>query len=277
MHRFCLLILSVGCIAAPARADRISPTTQPAERALRVPIVVIGKVTAIEKGTVDAAPYPSATQKLAYHIAVVKVVTDLAGAGGATHLKVGFIPVGAGGRRGPENPTLREGEEWLFFLTKHPTGNFYAIPYMTPPLGAVAPGFKAAVADVKKVLATVADPMKALKAEKSADRFAAAIAIVYKLRTLPEGSRGGTNEVQLSASESRTILKALGEEPWKETFGRMSGYTAFARLGLTAADGWKPPAALVGQSFTEVTRASYNKWLDGPGKEYRIKKLVPKK
>ena len=32
-----------------------------------------------------------------------------------------------------------------------------------------------------------------------------------------------------------------------------------------------------GKDFVELTRAAYVKWLDGPGKDYRIKKLVPKK
>src|SRR4051812_32739446 len=122
MLRLSLVALAIVVIAVPASADRMAPIARPVERALRTPVVVVGKVTAIEKDPIDAPPYPGATNKVAYKIAVVKVETNLAGAANTTHLKVGFVPAGAGGRRGPENPDLKEGEEWLFFLTKHHGG-----------------------------------------------------------------------------------------------------------------------------------------------------------
>lgn len=258
----------------------MAPVARPVERALRAPVVVVGKVTAVEKDPVDAELYPGATQKVAYRVAVVKVEANLAGAENATHLKVGFVPVGAGGRRGPENPNLQAGEEWLFFLTKHHGNEFHAIPYMTPPLSAKAEGFKGDVEAVKKALATVADPAKAMKAEKADDRFSAAVAILYKLRTPTEGNFKGYEAVPLTADESRPVLKALGEGVWKAARAGddgLNGYSAFARLGLAQADGWKPPAAKPGADFFEQMREEYNKWLDGPGKDYRIKKLVPKK
>jgi hypothetical protein len=279
MSRFLLVSAAIVAIALPARADRIAPIAQPIERALRSPVVVVGKVTAVEKDAVETTLYPGASNKVAHKIAAVKVETNLAGADNTTHLKVGFVPPGAGGRRGPENPELKEGQEWLFFVTKHHSGEFYAIPYMTPPLDAKAPGFKGQVEAVKKVLATVADPAKALKTEKAEDRFAASVAIIYKLRTPPEGSFKGTEAVTLTADESRPILKALAESAWKDDpgFTTISGYRSFVMLGLTEADGWKAPAAEAGKDYVELTRAAYTKWLDGPGKDYRIKKLVPKK
>jgi hypothetical protein len=279
MPRLVLAILGILALGAPVRADRIAPIAQPVERALRVPVVVVGKVTAIEKDTVDAALYPGATQKVAHKVAVVKVETNLAGAENITHLKVGFVPASAGLRRGPENPELKEGQEWLFFLVKHHGGEFHAIPYMTPPVESKAESFKADVDAVKKVLALVADPAKALKAEKAADRFNAAVAIVTRFRTPPEGATGDTEAVALTADESRPILKALAEGEWKLLPGRpeLNGYSAFARLGLTDADGWKPPKLEPGKDFGEQMRQAFIKWLDGPGKDYRIKKLVPKK
>jgi hypothetical protein len=279
MSRFLLVASALFLFALPARAARMAPIAKPTERALWSPVVVVGKVTAIEKDPVDEALYPGASQKVPHKIAVVKVETNLVGAENVTHLKVGFVPVGSG-RRGPENPDLKEGEEWLFFLTPHHSGSFQAIPYLTPPVNSKDGTFKADVEAVKNILTVVADPAKSLKAEKAEDRFAAAIAIIYKFRTPPRSSAKGYESVALTADESRPILKALAEGTWKATRASddgLGGYDSFARLGLTEADGWKPPAVQAGQDFLEQTRQAYIKWLDGPGKDYRIKKLVPKK
>jgi hypothetical protein len=278
MLRSSFVACTLLILALPAQADRIAPIARPVERALRVPVVVVGKVTAVEKDTVDATLYPRATNKVAHKIAVVKIETRLAGAEDLTHIKVGFVPAAAGLRRGPDNPELKEGQEWLFFLVKHHGGEFHAIPYMTPPVESKADNYKAEVEAVKKMLATVADPAKALKAEKAEDRFNAAVAIVYHLRSA-EGAAYGYDSEPLTAEASRPILKALTEGSWKPAPGleRMGGYNAFAMLGLTDKDGWKPPAPDPNGDFFEQTRAAFAKWLDGPGKDYRIKKIVPKK
>ena len=274
MSRFLLVASALLIVAGPARADRIAPVTGFAERALRAQVVVIGKVTAIEKDAVDARLHPGVDTKLPYKIAVVKVETGLAGAAGLTHIKVGF----SSSRR--YEITLTEGQECLFFLVKHHEGPFHIMPYMTPPLDKKADNFKQHVEEVKKVLATVADPAKALAVEKAEDRFAAATAIVFKLRTLPEESHKGSESVLLTADESRPILKALAEGAWRADRRfelTLNGYRSFTLLGLTEGDGWKPPPPKAGEDFVEQARAAYIKWLDGPGKDYRIKKLVPKK
>ena len=109
-------------------------------------------------------------------------------------------------------------------------------------MDAKADNFKAQVEEVKKALATVADPAKALKAEKAEDRFAAAVAIVFKLRNPPDGT-AKVETVALTADESRPILKALNEGAWKADAGNptLNAYRSFTLLGLTEADGWKPP------------------------------------
>src|SRR5262245_26389924 len=137
MLRVVLIAFAVTVFTLPARADRAAPIAHPVERALRVPVVVVGKVTAIEKDTIDAPLYPGSTNKVTHRIAVVKIETNLIGADGTTHLKVGFVTAGTPGirpGRGPDNPELKEGQEWLFFLTKSPAGGFHIIPYMTPPV-----------------------------------------------------------------------------------------------------------------------------------------------
>lgn len=278
MLRLLLATCTLFTLTATARADRMAPVSSPVERALRAPVVVVGKVTSIEKDTIDAPLYPGATDKVAHKIAVVKVESGLAGAENLTHIKVGFVTA-ANIRRGPENPELKEGQEWLFFLTKHADGTFHAIPYMTPPVESTAADYKAQIERVKKALAAVADPAKALKAEKAEDRFDAALAIIYKSRTSPEGSTGARENVPLTAEESRPLLKALAEGAWKADTGNptLNGFRVFSMLGLTEADGWKPIAVKPGADFAAATKDAFAKWLDGPGKDYRVKKLVPKK
>ena len=281
MFRLPLFVGVVLAVASPARADRMAPIASPVERALRSPVVIVGKVTSVEKDTVDAILYPGATNKVPHKIAVVKVETNLAGANGVTHFRVGFVPSGTPGirpGRGPENPALAEGQEWLFFLTKSPGGEFHAIPYMTPPLETKAVGAKEQIESVKKILAVIADPMKALKAEKSADRHAAAVALVTRYRNAPEGTREVEN-VAIPADESKLILKALTEGEWKSDLRgeRLNALTAFYQLGLVDADSWKYPTARPGVTNDQLLQDAFVKWLDGPGKDYRIKKLVPKK
>ena len=279
MIRTALAALAVFAFAAPVRADRVAPIASPVQRALRSPVVVIGKVTSVEKDAVDAPLYPGATNKVAHKIAVVKVEAGLVGAANLTHLKIGFVPPAAGLRRGPDNPELKEGQEWLFFVTKHADGGFYAIPYLTPPVDSKAADYKAQVGSVKKALAAIADPAKAMKAEKAEDRYNAAVAVVYNLRSVPEGTRGEIENVPLTVEESRPILKALAEGKWKAEIASQAfnGFSAFSMLGLEEVDGWKPPEPQPGQEFTEQTREAFAKWLDGAGKDYRIKKIVPKK
>jgi hypothetical protein len=268
--------------AAPAFAGAPAPIPHPIERAFRAPVVVVGKVTSIEKDTVDAAPYPG-LPKVAHKVAVVKIETNLAGAAGLTHLKVGFVPPAKPdpkAKRDPRErpaPDLKEGQEMLFFLTKHADGAFYAMPNMLFPVDAKAADYKAQVEAVTKALAAAADPAKALAAEKAEDRFHAALALVTKYR-LFEGTRD-VEAVPIAADENRLILKALAEGDWSfDPRGvRLNGFIAVYRLGLSEADGWKAPGGKQGEEYHETMRKAFVAWVNGPGKEFRIKKFVPTK
>jgi hypothetical protein len=273
MSRLLLLSAAVLAVATPARADRIAPIASPAERALRSPVVFVGKVTAIEKEPTLAVPHPGGKDKVQYKVAVVKVETNLAGAEEVTHFHIGVL---IGGRY--PDLQLTVGQEALFFLAKHHSGEFHVMPYMTPPIDGKLLDFKAHVESAKAILAVVADPAKSLKAEKAADRHAAAVALVIKYRTAPEGTRE-VETVSVPADESRRILKALAEGDWKPDLrgGRLNALTAFYQLGLGEADGWKTPGEKPGVNPEDHLRTEFAKWIDGPGKDYKIKKIVPKK
>lgn len=271
----------------------------PTQRALAADVVVVGKVTAVEKETVEAAPFPGAQNKVQYKVAVVRIATPLAGAGNLTHIKVGFVPPPPAQppRPGPQPgairpplrrpglapPELKEGQEYVLFLVKHPEGGFYVMPPMSPPLDAKTESTKTEVEGIRKVLAVVADPAKALKAEKPEDRAFAAVILATKYRAYPDFAQG-VEEVPIPAEESRQILRGLADADWTK-FDRTApnGMQAFNMLGLGEKDGWTPPKPVPvrpGQpagNFNLVVKEAFVKWLAGPGKDYRIKRVVAKK
>lgn len=294
---------------APAYALMIAPP-QPAQMAINAPVVVTGKVTAIEKETVDAtAPYVGAKEKQTYTIAVVKINDALSGANNLTHIKIGFIPPAKaqpGGvkpvpvapgqpmilpapgrpiRPGFQNPELKVGQEALFFLSKHPTADFYIIPNMNNPVDVSTDAGKKQLEEVKKITSIIADPMKGLKSDKADVRTETAATMVQKYRSYPMFG-GEVDNVAINAEESKLILKALAEADWKQVrpgFGTPNPMNAFYQLGLTDKDGWVPPKFVRPQpgqppvDFTAVQKDAFVKWLAGPGKDYVIKKVVAKK
>jgi len=287
----------VALTAVPS--DALMVAMKPAaQRALSAEAVIVGKVTSIEKDLVEAAPFANAPNKVAYKVAVVKVETALAGVKDVTHIKVGFIPppppapvppggglqpMIAGGRRPNLTPELKEGQEFVFFLSKHPSANFYIMPMMSPPLDVKSEETKKELEAVKKTLAVIADPMKSLKSEKAEERSFAASVMVGKHRSFPEAG-GEVDQVPIAAEESKLILKGIAESDWTK-FDRSApnGMQSFYSLGLTDKDGWvapKPVRPQPGQpavNFNQVTKDAFVKWLDGPGKDYVVKKIVPKK
>lgn len=282
---------AVALFAVPAPALMIA-FKPPLQRAITAEVVCVGKVTTIEKDTVDAEQFPGAANKVAHKIAVVKIETPLAGATGVTHIKVGYVPapppppaVGGGvrppiRRPGFQMPELKEGAEFVFFLSKHPSGDFYTMPNMSPPIAGGTDEAKKEVEKIKKLLDALADPMKGLKSDKPAERFLTASALVTKYRTYPD--RGGApKESLVPLDESQLILKGLLESDWtKFDPDVQNGLTAFFSLGLSEKDGWvqpKPEPAKPGgvqPNHNATMKAAFAKWLDGPGKTYQIKKMT---
>ncbi|MFO0797509.1 MAG: hypothetical protein U0804_08520 [Gemmataceae bacterium] len=276
-------------VAGSALAKLVVAFSPPAQRAVAAQVVVVGTVTSIDKEPVEVSPGRGAQGKVTYKLAVVKVDEALSGAAGLTHLKVGFVSVGAPAPQ-PGRPILprrggvelKEGDQYVFFLNRHHDGNFYVMPFSSPPLDPKSEGATTELAEVKKSLAVLADPTKALTAAKAEDRAFAATMLVAKYRAYPEGG-GEPKEEPVAADESRLILKGLAEGDWKlgNRFNAPSPFTAFNQLGLTPQDGWVQPQVRPqpGQpvDFAAVTKEAFVKWLAGPGKDYRVKRLVAAK
>ncbi|HEX4610184.1 MAG TPA: hypothetical protein VH092_18475 [Urbifossiella sp.] len=292
--RFVYPAAAAVLIAAGPAFGLVIASRPVAQRAVTADVVVVGTVTAVEDKLIETTPAPGVPNKVTYKLAVVKVDQSLAGADALTHLKVGFFPppppppVAEPGRPVPlirrrPGPELKAGEQYLLFLTRHHEGSFYLMPFASPAVDLKTENGKTELADAKKALAAVADPKKALAADNAADRAFAATVLVGKYRTYPD-TGGDVTETPLPADESRLILRGLADGDWKQA-GRlgMNPMTAFHQLGLTPQDGWTPPQPqrpVPGQppvDFAATTKAAFVAWLDGPGKDYRVKRVVAKK
>jgi hypothetical protein len=307
-YLFVAALAVAGLFAVPSGAAALMIAFNPApQRALTAEVVIVGKVTAIEKDTVDAEPFPGQKQKVAYKIAVVKIETGLAGANNVTHVKIGFIPPPKVDpaqpvdpnvpirpirpRPGFMTPDLKEGTEMLFFLSKHHSAEFYTLPNMSPPIDVKTEGGKKELEQVKKIVALVAEPMKGLKSDKAEVRMQTAAALVQKYRAYPQFANGEPKQEAIDKDESKLILKAIVEADWKQQvrpvpgdeFGMFNPINAFYQLGLNEKDGWKPPMfpkVQPGQprpDFNAIQKEAFVKWLDGAGKDYVIKKFVATK
>jgi len=260
-------------VVVPAlSAKRVAAPPSPVHRALQAEVVVAGKVTSIEKEPVEIE---TGGQKTAYKVAVIKIESALAGAANTTHIKVGLPAMAVG--RGPR-VSLEENQEGLFFLTKHPSGKFHTFNWMSNSVPATDENYKAVTANVKKALAVLAEPMKALKSDRAEERSFAAIALIIKNRTIPQTEGKELGLEKLPAEESKLILKGLAEADWAKSDSSMPPPpSAFYMLGLTTVDGWNAPKAQPGADFNALMRDAFVKWTEGAGKDYRINKFVIKK
>jgi hypothetical protein len=233
-------------------------------------------------------------------VALVKVQENLIGAENITHLKIAFVPQEVAPpppiarpfrpkdqeivQRTTAYPVdLREGEEFLFFLVKHPGGLYFMMLY--PDLPIVVKGRDKEIYQAKEVAAILAKPMVALKSDKPEVRVRAAAVLVMKFRSRPYFAEQ-VDQVPIDAEMSRLILQALAEADWREKANvDLDVANAVADLELGPRDGWKhgsvafaPPSpdrpSL--NSLRLALHKSFVEWLKGPGKNYRIKKFVAK-
>jgi hypothetical protein len=304
MLQWGLVVASVAVMAESSPALRIAMpanfTTQ--QKAMQSEVVVVGKVTGIEKESVEAEPFKG-SPKVAYKIGVIKIETAVTGAKGLTHIKVGFQQPVGGTDPVPQDPqvkpgigrpigpigriqpiVLTEGQEGVFFLQKHPTENFFIIQQGFVPLDSKAPDYKTELGKVTAISATLADPLKALKAEKIEDRLLAASTLVSKYRTYPQNAQFGVDQVAIPAEESKLILKAIMEADWAkfQMDPTMNPMTLMSQLGVYAGSNgipqYKPmpntpnPA----EAYKSWYQAEIKKWYEKSGSTFEIKKMVAK-
>lgn len=272
---FRLLAVSValGLFTVPAFADMMA-APPPLERALVAPVVVVGKVAAIEKDTVEASPYPKAP-KINYAIAIVKIDDSLTGAKGLTHIKVGFQPGDVNAKRGFDL-RLKEGQEACLYLKKHSEADFYVFDYMSQPMFPTAPNFKKEITTAKVALGALADPIKALKAEKAEDRYLAAVGLVTRYRTPIPGS--GNEQAAIPVDERTLIYAALLEPDWSKTeLDTIQPARVVSRF-MTGDKGSFRPSNFTGNGdYNAFMKAEFKKWVNGESANFELRKFVPKR
>jgi hypothetical protein len=282
MRRSALALILLAASAPTSYALRLKELASQgvAQQTVQSEVVLVGKVTSFEKELTEVKAHPDAKETTAYTIAIVKVETAIRGLGNATHVKVGFV-LRAEPQQGEEllsseprrNLNLQEGGEYLLLLHKHPVGGFYTYSDSTPPQQLPA---EAAVAEAKLAAGAIADPMKALKAEKAQDRALAAIVLLTHY--CQPASRGQVELVPIDAEENVAILKAIAEGDWTVAVsGHMTLWSSYQYLGLTDKDGWKHPTIKPGENHNLVMQKTFQEWLAGPGAKFRFHRYVGKK
>lgn len=293
-RRLLLAVISVAAIdPATVAAGAPAPPRSTIEKFARSEVVVRAKVAAVAADPVTAAWHYDAKQKVPYKVATVTIETALAGAEKLKEIKVGFEPPvkpdpkAPRPWRVPDRPQLKEGQEVLLFLDKHPTADFYVVTAINSPVEVKGEQGKADLGAAKKFAAALADPMKGLKSDRAEVRAETAAFLVFKYRGYPEFGRE-LDQVPIPAEENKLILAALLEGDWGSMYSRAPQddkphpLAAFQQLYLTEKDGWIAPEIVAAPAGTPqpdyglVMKDAFTKWRAGAGKDYVIKRLVPK-
>jgi hypothetical protein len=280
----CLALLA---FVLPVGAMMIAPAPVP-QRVATADVVIVGKVTAFGDKTVSVRPFPGATEKSEYQVAIVRVDDALVGAKDVKEIRVGFrLPpppppppvVRPGG--GPvaivpfrkwREPSLVLDQEAMLFLVKHPEADFYVMPaYFSIVNKKDNPGFAGDLAEVKKAARLLADPKAGLESKDGEERLLTAGMLISRYRTPRMG--GAPKTEPIDAAQSKLILQTLADADWKAAprpglFNQMTAQALFFRLGLQPKDGWTQP-----KDFNELPDAA-QKWLKDNVNTYRIERFV---
>ena len=266
----------------PAVAARLVIAPAPiARRVATADAVVTGKVVSIDDKTVNAVRFPGDTGTGEYKVAVVKIDDPILNARGLTHVRVGFQNVQVGPGAGPIRPgrprpvTLQKDQEVLLFLQSRPDVDFYTAPAYFDVVDKNAPTYAADLAEAKRCGSLLAEADKNLKSGNAEDRYLTAAMLLSRYRNPGFRNPNEAKQEPISAERSKALLTILAEADWAPQPGRnllyLNPQNIFQSLGLTEADGWKPPTNF--NTFQDEAR----KWLREHKDTYRIKQYVQPK
>ena len=238
MRSVALLATCLGVLgpARPAAACGYGMPSPVARFAL-ADCVVVGRVTLVEPRPVLAL-FPGSGQRLAYNVAVLKVQEMIKGDPRLTHVRVGLLA----------HQSLLPGFEACFFLQEHPEESFFLQGsdfYDYPVAREGNPGFAAQVETFRRLGRLSGEPLDGLRAARAEDRFLAAALFVARCRTFRPTLHAGADRTEpVDALSSRLVLRALAEADWSRGAADFSlnPRRVFLQLGLSARDGWNPPA-----------------------------------
>jgi hypothetical protein len=289
--------------AAPAEVCALATLAQPITlRAVHADVILTGKVTEIEKDTVEGPAYPGAPkdQKATYKIAVLKIEDSLLGAKGLTQVRIGFLsdapaagtpgPAAGGGLRpirpirgGAAPVALTAGMEGCFLLDPLPGADFYVVAGNGPPLQKKNENYEKELKVVKGVIKTIEDPVAALKAKDSDDRFRAAYTLLWRYQMVKGNPTRVTRE-PLPAEENKLLLAVLAELPWqpKDTTAPLAGgevprcRSAIWHYVNWNEQGFKQPQATPGADYEKIIDDASAAFLKDNIDKIKLKRTVGK-
>jgi hypothetical protein len=261
--------------------------------------IVLGKVAAIEEKTILAPPFPGATVKIEYQIAVVKVEEGLKGTRGVTEVRVAFQPPppppppppvikpGQGpvaiSRPAPfPRKTLAVGTQGCFLLKKQGDETFFRLvdSNWNDYIARSDPDFDTKMSVVKRSLKFLGDPDLGLNLKDAGDRLLTAYLLLNRYQA---GAGPKAKAEPIEAAQSKLILEAIAAADWSQPFTGNDPVTpqrVFQYLRLTAKEGWNAPRQGPNQDFRIFQKeweAAAQKWLRDNAGTYRIQRWVPEK
>jgi hypothetical protein len=277
-----LALLTSIVVAQPATKMMIRPAPIP-QRVAQAAIVIVGKVTSIEKKLIALPAFPGSEAKIDYLVAVVKIEEALKDAKDVTSVRVGLQqpPPAPGGRRGPmirpgiRTPTLSQDQEVCLFLKPHHSGEFYILQAYFDLIDKQSENFEREIKLARKCAKLLSDPDQSLKSKDPKDRLLTAAMLISKYRMRPLHSEGEPKQESIDAAQSKQILHVLAESAWTTAedpeLGYLTPQNLFFQLGLTDKDGYRAP-----QDFQQIPNVA-KAWLTKNADTYRIQRFVEQK
>ena len=260
----CVLPLFLSCAAAvPALAINPQRRVPIPELVAVSEVIAVGKVVALEDRftRTDVNGWTTEIQTARVH-----VLEDLKGAGGATELRVIFVP-----RENQGNiptPVLAVGQELCLFLGRD--GDVYHL--WGPGVGrpATVPGGSEDVAETaaeaRKLLRLLREHGAGLTFEDPDERMLLAWMLAVRYRRFPNPPARPV-EKPIDAAESRLILEGLVQLADKD---QVAFWDVFESLDLQLQDGWDPDF----QSWHGIHEKA-QAWVRDHAATWRFRRRVP--
>jgi hypothetical protein len=309
-----LLALAWAAGRDPAIEATEFPKAPPSQESDRIhlvassDVIVIGKATAHEAKTASLRLSPNSEAKGEWCFGTVKVTKVLLGTRALTEIRVGMPLNFSMVRDNPKDPkspshkvlqdskkalnySLPLKKEKLYFLNKHFEGDFYRpSPYNF--LDVYPNKSKAArdkdLAAIKQLVKLLENPEKGLKDRVQYNRLRTAALLIYRYRSVKSGNMTGAKTEPIDAEESKLIMSALAEANWFPKYGpaTISPRLLFMAMGVTEADGYKPPPRTINdlgpglgetKEYARKATLAAQKWVKENRTKYRIKRFVENK
>jgi hypothetical protein len=263
--------LALLAIVSPCGAVIVATPTGPV-KAAHSDRIVIGKVAKMLKEPVEAVSAVGAKVNIPFTIYEIEVSEAIKGDAKEKILRIGQ-PASKAGAVPAVKVTV--GQEGLFFLQKHPAGDFHTLPMAGAFVSNKNKGaFTLELDEVRKTLTVLAAPLVALKAAEPARRLEATYLLLTVYHTVPPKTDYKLDPIP--AAESKLLLKTLIDSDWdynkyKGANFKQNPAKLFELLGVGAKDGFqKPIQGILSPEYASAAK----KWLAKNWETYSLNKVV---